>query len=230
MRLLLATILVAAFFDANLMWTNGSAQAADVPATLSIPRVGVSQRQDLTGNLMSPGVPVVLVRADIVDARWWVQERAIVEQDGSFRVSARFGNEKTRPGVRFDVVVLVLPSAVELNQWKPGDVLEKLPSAVPRSKEMTALYEKQRSNVKIIDNVITSPRTGTSVERLYSVTGELKEYFPVVLVRSANPGSPWWQRGREVSLLNLQYFGEELIVPSGALPLSFQAVCGWMML
>ncbi|MFT4557387.1 MAG: Leucine-rich repeat (LRR) protein, partial [Planctomycetaceae bacterium] len=29
------------------------------------------------------------------------------------------------------------------------------------------------------------------------------------------------QRGREVSLLNLQYFGEELIVPSGALPLSF---------
>ena len=38
------------------------------------------------------------------------------------------------------------------------------------------------------------------------------------------------QRGREVSLLNLQYFGEELIVPSGALPLSFQAVCGWMML
>ena len=38
------------------------------------------------------------------------------------------------------------------------------------------------------------------------------------------------QRGREVSQLNLQYFGEELIVPSGALPLSFQAVCGRMML
>ena len=38
------------------------------------------------------------------------------------------------------------------------------------------------------------------------------------------------QRGREVSQLNLQYFGEELIVPSGALPLSFEAVCGGMML
>lgn len=38
------------------------------------------------------------------------------------------------------------------------------------------------------------------------------------------------QRGREVSLLNLQYFGEELIVPSGALPLSFQAVSGGMVL
>ena len=38
------------------------------------------------------------------------------------------------------------------------------------------------------------------------------------------------QRGREVSLLNLQYFGEELIVPSGVLPLSFQAVSGWMVL
>jgi hypothetical protein len=38
------------------------------------------------------------------------------------------------------------------------------------------------------------------------------------------------QRGREISLLNLQYFGEELIVPSGDLPLSFQAVCGGMVL
>ena len=38
------------------------------------------------------------------------------------------------------------------------------------------------------------------------------------------------QRVREVSLLNLQYFGEELIVPSGALPLSFQAVSGGMVL
>ena len=38
------------------------------------------------------------------------------------------------------------------------------------------------------------------------------------------------QRGREVSLLNLHYFGEEVIVPSGALPLSFQAVCGGMVL
>ncbi|MGZ0168571.1 MAG: alginate export family protein [Planctomycetales bacterium] len=38
------------------------------------------------------------------------------------------------------------------------------------------------------------------------------------------------QRGREVSLLNLQYFGEEQIVPSGALPLSFQAVSGGMVL
>ena len=41
---------------------------------------------------------------------------------------------------------------------------------------------------------------------------------------------PATQRGREVSQLNLQYFGEELIVPSGALPLSFEAVCGGMML
>ena len=39
-----------------------------------------------------------------------------------------------------------------------------------------------------------------------------------------------YQRGREVSLLNLQYLGEELIVPSGALPLSFQAVFGRMVL
>jgi hypothetical protein len=43
-------------------------------------------------------------------------------------------------------------------------------------------------------------------------------------------GLAFVQRGREVSLLNLQYLGEELIVPSGALPLSFQTVCGGMVL
>jgi hypothetical protein len=38
------------------------------------------------------------------------------------------------------------------------------------------------------------------------------------------------QRGREVSLRNLQYFSEELIIPSGTLSLSFEAVDGRMML
>jgi|GEM_PF-3265881 hypothetical protein len=141
MRLLPTTIFVASFFATSLFRTDRLAQAADVAATLVIPRVGVSQRQDLTGKLISPGAPVVLVRADIVDARWWVQEHAVVEPDGRFRVSARFGNNKTKPGTRFDVVVLVVPSSVELEQWKPGDVLENLPSTVPRSQEMTAVYE-----------------------------------------------------------------------------------------
>jgi hypothetical protein len=52
--------------------------------------------------------------------------------------------------------------------------------------------------------------------------------MPMLRAENGNPGS--YQRGREVSQLNLQYFGEELIVPSGALPLSFQAVRGGMML
>lgn len=38
------------------------------------------------------------------------------------------------------------------------------------------------------------------------------------------------QRGREVSVGKLQCFGEELLVPSGALSLSLEAVGGGMML
>ena len=37
------------------------------------------------------------------------------------------------------------------------------------------------------------------------------------------------QRGREVSVCKLQCFGEELLVPSGALSLSLEAVGGGMM-
>jgi hypothetical protein len=51
-----------------------------------------------------------------------------------------------------------------------------------------------------------------------------------LLTRQATHSVNFMQRGREVLLLNLQYFGEELIVPSGALPLSFQAVSGGMVL
>ena len=42
-------------------------------------------------------------------------------------------------------------------------------------------------------------------------------------------GGPWLQRGREVSVCKLQCFGEELLVPSGALSLSLEAVGGGMM-
>ena len=52
----------------------------------------------------------------------------------------------------------------------------------------------------------------------------------VVLLEELNDRDQFPQRGREVSLLHLQYFSEKLIVPSGALPLSFQAVCGGMVL
>jgi hypothetical protein len=61
------------------------------------------------------------------------------------------------------------------------------------------------------------------------VTAWMLERLPQLRVIARN-GVGYDQRGREVSLLNLQYLGEEVIVPSGALPLSFQAVCGGMVL
>ncbi|MEO2032284.1 MAG: hypothetical protein ABGZ35_09380, partial [Planctomycetaceae bacterium] len=42
--------------------------------------------------------------------------------------------------------------------------------------------------------------------------------------RNANPAGRTGQRGREVSVGKLQCFGEELLVPSGALSLSLEAV------
>ena len=38
------------------------------------------------------------------------------------------------------------------------------------------------------------------------------------------------QKGREVSLCNLQYFREEVLIPSGSLAFAFKAIEGLMML
>jgi hypothetical protein len=67
------------------------------------------------------------------------------------------------------------------------------------------------------------PRTNNALEQLFG-----SDRYHERRITGRKTASP--QRGREVSQLNLQYFGEELIVPSGALPLSFQAVRGGMML
>ncbi len=74
-----------------------------------------------------------------------------------------------------------------------------------------------------------SPPSGTDQEGVDRGCSSVVEGF-LCDVEPVREGSQSEQRGREVSQLNLQYFGEELIVPSGALPLSFQAVRGGMML
>ncbi|MDA0587716.1 MAG: hypothetical protein O3C17_06870 [Planctomycetota bacterium] len=157
-----------------------------------IPTAGVTQREVLTGKLGQQGYPVLLVKPDLPDAQWWVQEHATVEADGRFQVQARFGNEETPPGTQFKVVVLVLQNREELQLWEPGDVIEKLPALVPRSKEEAATVRKVLSEVEIIEDVVSSPRAGTDVNRVAAISGQMKEHHPVVLVRSAEPNSPWW--------------------------------------
>ena len=53
--------------------------------------------------------------------------------------------------------------------------------------------------------------------------------LPDILTRTGLNRAVHGQRGREVSVGKLQCFGEELLVPSGALSLSLEAVGGGMM-
>lgn len=168
------------------------AQRSSVVATLQIPRTGVSQRHIVTGRLTRTGYPILLIKADRPNARWWVQEHPTMQPDGRFQVSARFGNDKTLPGTRYKVVVLVLPITTDIGHWRPGAVLEQLPATVPRSAESTAIFQRMGTKVEIVDNVVTSPRQNAIVKQVHSITGNLKTGYAVVVVRSAESGSPWW--------------------------------------
>lgn len=184
-----ASLALVALLTQNL---EATAQHGTAVATLSIPRGGVSGREVLGGKLNMPGYPVLLVRADFPDAKWWVQDHPVVKADGRFEVRARFGNHKTQPGTRFKVVVLVLHSTGDFDLWEPGDVVEKLPPLVPRSEEQLAIYRKFHRDVEILKNVISTPRPDAIVHRVSTITGSLKGHYPVTLVRSAEPNSPWW--------------------------------------
>lgn len=182
------------------------AKSYEVSAVLVTPkqRAKVDRRTELIGKVLVRGWPVVLVRADQPGSQWWVQESAQGTAPAHFKVNARFGNDKTPAGTPFRVVVLMLQTAEQTKQFMPGVSFQVLPPNLPRSAE-TVVVLKQRDESKSKDasdafaDTIVSPQPMSKVSRNYPVAGRVaEELWPVVLVRSAEPNSPWWVQGKPV--------------------------------
>ncbi len=117
---------------ANLIATNAN---ADMPKSAVYFSVGttVTHQERFTGRLAVEGHPVILVRADLPDTPWWVQEPVEMLSAKIFRAKGRFGNAKTRPRTRFFLAAIVLPTKEEAEAYEAGQQVRSLPVNVPRS-------------------------------------------------------------------------------------------------
>jgi hypothetical protein len=152
----------------------------------------VRSRQELIAKVLTPGQPIVLVRADQPGSQWWVQQPIEITGPQTFKAGLRFGNERTPNGTRFLVVVLLAQTEEEVAGFKPDVPLEDLPVGTPSSAELSVVFEREEMADSLPD-LILEPRPNAVVSHVEEVRGRLVgQGVPIVLVRAALPNSPWW--------------------------------------
>ncbi|WP_372719492.1 hypothetical protein [Novipirellula sp.] len=186
------------------------------------PQERVEHVVEVAGKVLAPGYPVVLVKADQPDCQWWAQERPTKTSQRSFKASAQIGNDDSIDGSRFQIVVLMVPTAEARELFEPGTSFRELPANLARSVKTVVILKKpdgilgkpkriltKREGLPEIKRVgsiaeqpelIQSPTENSHVERADSVTCyALDERKPVILVRSTQANDDWWVQGVSAS-------------------------------
>jgi hypothetical protein len=175
---------------------QGAYAANNTGATLIRPSqdAKVEMMSEVTGKVLMRGWPMVLVRADLPDCLWWAQQWAEpTAAAGYFKAKVRFGNDKSKDGSRFRLVVVMAKSEEDAKRFQPGSSFKDLPEELPRSAETVVVLKRWRFESEAIADVIKSPALNSQVGRMATVVGKgEKDSQPVVLVRSAESNSQWW--------------------------------------
>lgn len=202
-----------------VMALTHAANAADnAGATLVRPRQDstVAPQSEVTGKVLTRGWPIVLVRADLPECLWWAQEWAEpTSATGYFKAKVRFGNDKSKDGSRFRVVVVIAKSEEDARRYKPGASFKRIPEDLPKSTETVVVLKRQTLENEPVADVIKSPAADSEVGRIANVVGRTeKDLQPVVLVRSVETNSLWWvqppsELDGEGNFTTLARFGNE---------------------
>lgn len=153
----------------------------------------VENRTEVTGKVLMPGYPVVLVRDDQPGGLWWAQEWAESTSPNHFKAAVRIGNEKTPNGTRFQIVVLMVPQVDDAKKFEPGISLKELPANLARSAETVVVLAKRQDPTEATSDLIQFPEANGPVERLDNITcSPLEGKKPIIFVRSTEPNDVWW--------------------------------------
>lgn len=87
------------------------------------------------------GWPVVVVRDVGAGAEWWVQQPARAVRGTRFVATSHFGNEKTPPGTRYQLVVLAMRDAETASHFTVGSRFDQLPSETPHSEPIELIRQ-----------------------------------------------------------------------------------------
>jgi hypothetical protein len=142
-RFVLLSLAIAGLFLAGTLPSAGDENKEEREAVVLSPKEGakVSQTEELEGKLNTEGWPVVLVKPLVADEPWWVQSPVDELNKGKFTTELRFGNEQTKPGTKFRVVIVVAKSKEEAFKFERGMTRAALPAGLPRSVPVTVSHE-----------------------------------------------------------------------------------------
>lgn len=96
----------------------------------------VSRMENLIGVTKAQGWPIVLVRSDLPDDFWWVQQMVGV-RGSSFAARVNFGNENSISGSVYHLVIVFLDSPDEVRRFRIAKQFKELPEGIRRTREFT---------------------------------------------------------------------------------------------
>jgi hypothetical protein len=151
---------------------------------------------------------VVLVRPGAA-GEWYVQPPPELNERGYFKTTARFGNDKTAVGQKFQVAVVIIRSPEELEFFRGKEVLPMVPDSLARSevipvtlgdtadrKEPDGNEAAGKKEAAVPTATLLSPAADAVVKTKTRVAGRVSgKAWPVVLVRSDDPNESWWVQG-----------------------------------
>jgi len=82
------------------------------------------------------GWPIALVRSDLPDDHWWVQQM-VGTRGNAFAARVNFGNEESLPGSVYHLVIVFLDSPDEVRRFRIAKRFKELPEGTRRTREFT---------------------------------------------------------------------------------------------
>lgn len=94
----------------------------------------VNRVEDVVAATAAKGWPIALIRSDLPDDVWWVQQ-VIGIQGNAFGARVNFGNEYTVRGSAYRMVIVFLDSPDEVRRFRIAKQFKEIPAGVRRSRE-----------------------------------------------------------------------------------------------
>ena len=92
--------------------------------------------ENLVAVTRTKGWPIALIKSDLPDDHWWVQQMVGV-RGNSFAARVNFGNEQSISGSVYHLVFVFLDSPDEVRRFRIAKQFKELPKGIRHSREYT---------------------------------------------------------------------------------------------
>jgi hypothetical protein len=106
----------------------------DVLIQTPVENSSVGRVENLLASTRAKGWPIALVRSDLPDDVWWVQQ-VVGIQGNSFAARVNFGNEYSLSGSVYRMVIVFLDTPDEVRRFRIAKQFKEIPEGTRRSRE-----------------------------------------------------------------------------------------------